>query len=43
MIGGEIFVPKLPSMKIIDVAKIIAPNIPIKIIGVSQVRKYMKL
>ena len=39
MIGGEIFVPKLPSMKIIDVAKIIAPNIPIKIIGVRPGEK----
>ena len=25
-VGGEIFVPKIPSFKIIDLAKIIAPN-----------------
>ena len=33
MKGGEIFVPKLPSMKIVDLAKCLAPNLPHKIIG----------
>ena len=33
MRGGEIFVPKLPSVKIIDLAKAIAPNRKVKIIG----------
>jgi UDP-N-acetylglucosamine 4,6-dehydratase len=33
MRGGEIFVPKLPSVEIIDLAKAIAPNRKIKIIG----------
>ncbi len=39
MRGGEIFVPKLPSMKITDVAAIIAPNIPFKIIGIRPGEK----
>ncbi|MDC3091737.1 UDP-N-acetylglucosamine 4,6-dehydratase (inverting) [Rickettsiales bacterium] len=39
MIGGEIFVPKLPSMNVVDVAEIIAPKIPIKIIGIRSGEK----
>ena len=30
MHGGEIFVPKIPSMQITDLAKAMAPNLPIK-------------
>ncbi len=33
MIGGEIFVPKLPSYNIVQLAKCIEPNCEIKIIG----------
>ena len=33
-IGGEIFVPKLDSYKILDVAKAINPKNKIKIIGI---------
>lgn len=39
MIGGELFVPKLPSYNIIDLAKAIAPNAKIKIIGVREGEK----
>ena len=39
MQGGEIFVPKIPSMKIIDLAKCIAPNLPIKIVGIRPGEK----
>lgn len=39
MHGGEIFVPKLPSMKIVDLAKAIAPNLPHKIIGIRPGEK----
>jgi UDP-N-acetylglucosamine 4,6-dehydratase len=39
MEGGEIFVPKIPSFKIIDVASIIAPNTPIRIIGIRPGEK----
>lgn len=38
-LGGEIYVKKIPSMKIIDVAKTIAPNIPIKLIGIRPGEK----
>ncbi len=33
MVGGEIFVPKIPSYKITDLAKAISPNSKLKIIG----------
>ena len=39
MIGGELFVPKIPSIKILDLAKAIAPNVKIKIIGVRPGEK----
>ena len=39
MKGGEIFVPKLPSMKIVDLAKCLAPNLPHKIIGIRPGEK----
>ena len=39
MQGGEIFVPKIPSFKVIDVAKVISPNLPIKIIGIRPGEK----
>ncbi|HRK62370.1 MAG TPA: UDP-N-acetylglucosamine 4,6-dehydratase (inverting) [Candidatus Omnitrophota bacterium] len=38
-IGGEIFVPKIPSMKITDVAKAIAPKAKLKIIGIRPGEK----
>ncbi|EGK8087623.1 UDP-N-acetylglucosamine 4,6-dehydratase (inverting) [Campylobacter lari] len=39
MHGGEIFVPKIPSMKIIDLAKTMAPNLAHKIIGIRAGEK----
>lgn len=39
MQGNEIFIPKLPSLKIIDLAKAIAPRAKIKIIGMKQGEK----
>ena len=33
MKGGEIFIPKMPSIKIMDIAEVIAGEIPIKIVG----------
>lgn len=38
-IGGEIFVPKIPSVKIIDIARSIDPKKKIKIIGVRAGEK----
>ncbi|WP_119393902.1 UDP-N-acetylglucosamine 4,6-dehydratase (inverting) [Salinibius halmophilus] len=39
MYGGEIFVPKIPSIRIVDLAKAIAPNLPHKIIGIRPGEK----
>lgn len=39
MEGGEIFIPKLPSIKIIDLAKSISPKSKIKIIGIRPGEK----
>ena len=39
MKGGEIFIPKIPSMKIVDVADIIAPEASKKIIGMRPGEK----
>lgn len=39
MKGGEIFVPKVPSMKITDVAKTIAPKCKLKAIGIRPGEK----
>jgi UDP-N-acetylglucosamine 4,6-dehydratase len=39
MQGGEIFVPKIPSIKIIDLASFMAPNLEQKIIGIRPGEK----
>ena len=39
MFGGEIFVPKIPSIKITDLAKAISPNAKFKIIGIRPGEK----
>ena len=39
MQGGEIFVPKIPSFKVIDVAKVVSPDTPTKIIGIRPGEK----
>ncbi len=39
MEGGEVFVPKIPSMKVIDLAKAIAPEVKVDIIGIRPGEK----
>lgn len=39
MHGGEIFVPKIPSMRIVDLASAIAPALPIEIVGIRPGEK----
>jgi UDP-N-acetylglucosamine 4,6-dehydratase/5-epimerase len=39
MRGGEIFVPKIPSMRMIDVARTIAPDLPTKVVGIRPGEK----
>lgn len=37
--GGEIFVPKIPSMRIIDLANVIAPDFPLEFCGIREGEK----
>ncbi|MEZ5813491.1 MAG: UDP-N-acetylglucosamine 4,6-dehydratase (inverting) [Alphaproteobacteria bacterium] len=39
MKGGEIFVPKIPSMKITDLARAMAPNLPQEMVGIRPGEK----
>ncbi len=39
MQGGEIFIPKIPSIKIVDLARAMAPDLPHKIIGIRAGEK----
>jgi UDP-N-acetylglucosamine 4,6-dehydratase len=39
MLGGEIFVPKIPSIRIVDLATAMAPQLPHKIIGIRPGEK----
>ena len=39
MHGGEVFVPKIPSTKIIDLARVIAPEAKIEVIGIRPGEK----
>ncbi|MEW6002822.1 MAG: UDP-N-acetylglucosamine 4,6-dehydratase (inverting) [Nitrospirota bacterium] len=39
MVGGELFVPKIPSMNIMDIAKAIAPECKTKIVGIRPGEK----
>jgi UDP-N-acetylglucosamine 4,6-dehydratase/5-epimerase len=43
MQGGEIFVPKIPSMKMTDMAKALAPNLKQEIIGIRPGEKLHEL
>jgi UDP-N-acetylglucosamine 4,6-dehydratase/5-epimerase len=39
MAGGEVFIPKIPSMKVVDLAEAIAPGLPYDIIGIRPGEK----
>jgi UDP-N-acetylglucosamine 4,6-dehydratase len=39
MIGGEVFVPRIPSMRVVDLAEALAPGTPRKIIGIRPGEK----
>ena len=39
MHGGEIFVPKIPSVKVVDLARAMAPDLPHQIIGIRPGEK----
>jgi len=42
MHGGEVFVPKIPSMSIVDLASALCPDCEQDIIGCRPGKKYMK-
>ena len=39
MNGGEIFVPKIPSMRIVDLARCLGPGLPVKLVGIRPGEK----
>jgi UDP-N-acetylglucosamine 4,6-dehydratase len=39
MRGGEIFVPKIPSVRIVDLARAMAPDVPHKVVGIRPGEK----
>ena len=39
MVGGEVFIPKIPSMNIVDLAQAMAPNVPRDVIGIRAGEK----
>src|SRR3546814_8537399 len=39
MRGGEIFVPKIPSMRVVDLARALAPDLPQHIVGIRAGEK----
>lgn len=43
MEGGEIFVPKIPSMKIVDLAEALAPEVPYNVTGIREGEKLHEL
>lgn len=43
MYGGELFIPKIPSARITDLAEAMAPGLPLKIIGIRPGEKLHEL
>jgi UDP-N-acetylglucosamine 4,6-dehydratase len=43
MVGGEIFVPKLPASLVVDLARAVAPNAAIEIVGIRGNEKMHEL
>eukprot|EP00003_Mantamonas_plastica_P028314 TRINITY_DN6371_c0_g1_i5.p1 TRINITY_DN6371_c0_g1~~TRINITY_DN6371_c0_g1_i5.p1 ORF type:complete len:403 (-),score=150.17 TRINITY_DN6371_c0_g1_i5:37-1245(-) len=43
MDGGELFVPKIPSMKIVDMARAVSPEATLKYIGIREGEKLHEL
>lgn len=39
MRGGEVFIPKIPSMKVVDVARVVAPECKTEVIGIRPGEK----
>lgn len=43
MLGGEVFVPKIPSIKIVDLAESLMPNVKHKVVGIRPGEKLHEL
>jgi len=43
MAGGEIFVPKLPSIKVADIGAVVAPHTPLSITGIRPGEKLQEI
>jgi len=43
MVGGEVFIPKIPSMRVVDLAEAMAPGLPREIIGIRPGEKLHEL
>lgn len=43
MAGGEIFIPKIPSMRVVDLAQAMAPDVPLDEIGIRPGEKLHEL
>lgn len=39
MVGGELFVPKIPSIRVVDLARSMAPHLPLREIGIRPGEK----
>lgn len=39
MTGGEVFIPKIPSMRVVDLAEAMAPGVPCDVIGIRPGEK----
>ncbi len=37
--GGEVFIPKIPSMKVVELAKVVGPNCKIELVGIRPGEK----
>ena len=42
-VGGEIFIPKIPSMKVVDLAEAMAPGVPTEVVGIRPGEKLHEL
>jgi UDP-N-acetylglucosamine 4,6-dehydratase len=43
MVGGEVFIPKIPSMRVVDLAEAMAPGLPREIVGIRPGEKLHEL
>lgn len=41
--GGEVFIPKIPSMRVVDLAEAMAPGVPVEVIGIRPGEKLHEL